>query len=1707
MRRITFLSLVCAFCLAGCTGLDAGWKALRSGDYDEAQRHAIVALSKEPRNPEVYHLVANTALMRGQYDSALKSAEFARTLDGGSEDSEKLIREICAAKKAWACVCESGARSVARGLSMDADDEAFLREGYAALLNGGTGDGYGCYQALNDETLENIDDVKASHAASLAAQGLTQEALAIEETVADPEVSKLRAARRLFALQRSEEAAAKLRDYVGLDGDKETRIANAADVCEDYRAWSLAAEMLAMSSLPDNEVRQAVALRRAFRAEDADNLLKIHFERERSAAQVKAEVNTLLEAGYAESATEAFLTCELCNKDVELAFAVADNLADYGQLSSALQILSELGDTLENDGDAQMQLFVWYYNQQYYPQALLASERAIKQGAGNFDFHAARLHAYVNCRDIQGFERESAAWLATFEAPALEARNEIAKLESKRANWAGVLNTLEPAAAATVLDGESQTLYFQALANLKKYDALDAALDRHGADIAPLKRAQYFFTPETEKYFLKAVNPLLNGSEAEKIDGELAIAEYDLRVLGDEEKAGSAIERVLTLTNRSSYGYERVVAFTNQFGQTDKALAYARQWMDAYPAEDKPCSVLGELYLKHKFLTEAADVYTTYLNRQTDKYKALRHVYQTFTRYNAGDAGLEWTENVCAPVLKTGTNADYLQALTETRLDAYRSMRSKDAERAELLRAEVIRGFVQLLEIRPEKAISFAVDLGSVDAYEEASKAYDAAVKQDVKWRTDQQIHRAKMAVRANRDAAKIKDAVKVVDGDSKATFDLAAMLEKEQGLAYAVDVLETQLSAPKADDREKAYNYLSAWALANGDFIRARQYSAKVEESSVNHADIRLKCAKTAMAMNDWDEAVRHLTWLQASRPDARDVLETQLILARRAPEHIGAQNLFTTTLDGAEGVYHRLEWLSEFFEQYGDRSRALHYAQKAYDVLTVDNPSLKFRLIGLYLYDGALDDERRSKVDELVASLKGTSVWNVTQLVRLSEQAQDAGYAEQAQTWMKEAIAMSPDSRTLRQQKLDMALTSESLGLIALSLEEAAVPPAADMMSLLESRGAMQDAFTAIDMYAQNGEYAMALSGLLRILPAYVQGRGVVATRRALEDYVNVVSEYTPEVSRLLVNHALMGDRPCDAMAWITNVTDGTTWARTAMQCTEAASTLTGLLRSKRAAMSYRNRTNFDTQVVSAFVQQGASDLARQYAEDMGIELTPFEQFERMLYAGDALGALTNLEYASVATTEILEVMQLLAKFGYHAEAIDYAKAHITALPENDAVRAASLAVLLGAPSDAFATVLPGKDAANYAELAPEKIAKLVAVSHIVNWLASAPTYQLGSVIEVATTCAAENPASQAEILAAIDQALLNRDSINSILVTYGQHAMDAGLYDTAVAVYAKLVQAMPSSDYVHRMYSVALARLNRIDEAWHELEEGARCTNMVLDYWERSAALHADSPVSLRLKINGAHRTLHPRQAALYISAAKYALEAADIANAQTWTRTAYQYGKYSVLSGLTQAWENANALADLPDEILQADTSTTLNIEAKRAYLTGDKETAARLFAESAERAPWPLDVWMQNADFYQKTGDVPRLEQTIAQMMTAYPHAYEPYIYRAVFALTQQRTEDAWNDYQTARSLAFEMNGWHMPLVAAAAAQFNADLLKRIYNQEKASGTLNTEKWSETLNATFQNAHLAAQHQMSEQEWRQKGQTFIQKLLPKTVSAF
>ena len=95
------LIILSSLLMTSCTGLVAGWEAQKSGNYDEAMKQAAIALAKDPKNPDVYRLVATTHLARGNYDSAANAADFARTLDGGTEKTESLIRNIRLAQKNW----------------------------------------------------------------------------------------------------------------------------------------------------------------------------------------------------------------------------------------------------------------------------------------------------------------------------------------------------------------------------------------------------------------------------------------------------------------------------------------------------------------------------------------------------------------------------------------------------------------------------------------------------------------------------------------------------------------------------------------------------------------------------------------------------------------------------------------------------------------------------------------------------------------------------------------------------------------------------------------------------------------------------------------------------------------------------------------------------------------------------------------------------------------------------------------------------------------------------------------------------------------------------------------------------------------------------------------------------------------------------------------------------------------------------------------------------------------------------------------------------------------------------------------------------------------------------------------------------------------------------------------------------------------------
>ncbi len=1692
------LAIFSALVMTSCSGLDAGWKAQRAGDYDEAQRQAIIALMKEPRNPDVYRLVATTAMSRGQYDNALKSAQFASSLDGGSDASEQLIREICTAKKDWPCLCEAGLRTTQKNGSLVPEDASRFRQGYDALS--GASESYGCLIALEKQgqTIDNAGKVKAAYAEKLAARGKMREAFAIEDTIDEPSVRLLNASKRLYAMSQPADAASRLREYVATadSSNREQRITEASAVCENYRDWNLQAELLESSQNPEHEISRAIALRKSFRAEDSNAILQSHFARtDRTPLQVLGEVKKLTNAGYGEAAVEAYSSCSACSDDPDSSIEAANVFYNIGQTAVCNQIMTHLSDTHENDSALQVRIFNWYRERKLNNQALYSAEKAAKLGVSDPIFHENRLEAYLDSREIRSFERESAAWIASQEPPATQAREAVARLESKRSNWEGIINILNPVADAGQLKGKPRDLYFKSFQSLKQYKELYDIIGKHGSDLTPLQKADYFFDIEAETEYRNSLAPMLSGSHSEQYTAELKLAEYLIIIKEDEASGRESIDRAIKVSDKQDDAYDKVVQFLRDMGQLPMAIEYAVQWRNAFPKDDRPCAILGRLYLANHLIPEASEAFDAYVSNRDDKYPALRHGYQEFTRFSESEAGLDWVENQTLPVLERGENPEYLYALTESRFDEYKQNPRK---RVTAFRSQIIDGYRRLLNQSPEKALSFAADLTSLEAYEDAADAYDVADQKAEKWRFSQRVERVRIMLLAGRSDKEIQKAVNIAS-DTKETFQMVEMLNKSQALEYGEEILEKQLDDENMETRLRAFSYLVRLNSDDGNFDKIKKYGLKLEDNAPNNADIHMKLAELALSYNDFDEAVRHLTFLQTVRPDAREVLNLEMELARRAPDHAGAQALISTVFDAAEGVFHRLDWISQSFEQYGDIPRALHYAEKAYASSTASNDELKVRLIGLYLRAGSI--ENNTNYQQILNSLQKTALWNAATLQNLSEEAQNAGYYDQAQAWMKEAIALEPEQLSLKRRKLEMALDSESQGQIAMSLEEAIAPPVAEVMDPLRENGSYLDAFSAIELFEQNGEYEMATASLLSVLPYYVEARGITTATRSLKTYSESQPAYQSSIARILAGYLLMGDTPCDALAYAADLEDQSVWARLLIRCQEAQSSIFSSIRDTRQSMSKRRRVRFDEGLYQELVQAGQASIAMKYAQEMEMADGAYEQFERMLLAGSPLDALTGLAKMPVDPEKITDVYGMLVSYGYTKEALDYARQQMNRIPERDKTGISASAILLGAKDKVFLDNIPGDRPDAYESMMPWEVSELIALDELKRWLRDTPTSHMTPVIHIAMQCASRQEQKADEILTATEEAIGQHHSRVSLYVTASQEAVKEGLYQGSLRFLNKLADMVPASDYVHRLYSISLARLGKTNEAWRELEEGSRCTSQLTDYWQRAADMHAESSIEIRQNINAARRRTHPRMSSLLVEAAALSLEQGQIEDANQWAHQAYDSGHHKVLPDLANAYEAANAMNAFPEDLCRGSGTTATNIQARIALAKGDENTAIEKLSDAILSSPWPPDAYAQIIEIMMEQGRMDRVEQLIAQWMSHFPHASRPYAYRAVYDIEQDKTEDAWSDYLSARKRALDTSFWIGPLIQETAKRHKLELAQKLHHNEKLLGSLDDKIWLQNMLTVFSNKDLAAKQQIPYGEYASQGMRFIHAVLP------
>ena len=1664
------LSILGACLLMSCSSLDAGWRAQKAGDYDEAQKQAMIALSREPRNPEVYQLVATTALSRGQYDSALKAAQFARRLDGGTPKTERLIRQISYSKKDWKSLCDAGLRLSTQPAGFDAEDETRMREGFKALQKSMSGDGYGCAAALEARgmTVDGVDKVRHNYVMQLVRSGQYRDALKLADASDNPDLNQLVAARSLFALNRKDEAVGRLQQYVGgaSDTTREMRMAQAAAVCEEYRQYQVEAQLLDGTTSADNELRRIMALRRSFRQDDAANLLDARVaNRKLTPAQTLMDMQTLCDAGYGDMALKTYQACNSCSSNPETVFKAADMLMSARESQAAVQMLADLGDANADNGDVQVRLFDWYRAKKYHAQALLCAERAKKAGIRNDAFDAARLETYVLTREYKTFEREAKAWIDEHDAPAVGARTTVAGIEQSRSNWKGVLEVLKPVNDAHALSGESLDLYLKALSATRNFEQLYGTLSTYRPDMKPESKADYFMDRDAETQFNQSIAPMISAGGMQKFEGELLRAKYLYSVKEDDAAGDKAIAEALEAADYSAYSYTRVVGFYRVLGLFDKALHQARAWTDRYPADPQAWELLGELHLARNEIDDAGVAFEKYQQVKSSP-EAVKVIFGKFSSRNEAHAGVAWVERITRQYEQTSAQNAYIRARAQVYYDQY------FVERDEALRQQyrdlALADYRRIIDAPADgrDLVGDATALTMMDANEDARRAFENAQKSGIGELSDgQRAYYVSVLAKSRRS----DDEIRKVAVTAKTADEVFALTEKLDALqrGEAMDpVLEGYLGDKSTDNRIKAYHYLIRHASANGDVHQINKYNKKLESSAPDNPDVRMEIVRTTISQNMVDESVRHLRWLQMTRPDARDVLNAELTLGRRMPSHQGVQSMVAVALDDAEGVYYRLDWISQFFESYGDYERALYYGEKAYAASTVKDTTFELRLLRLYLRTGKYEGSETAA--ELLDNLRASVDWKPQQVVELAEVAQASGYYRQAQSWMNEAIGLSPDLPGLKVKKLEMALDSEDEGQIALGLEKAVESPMADVSDALIGRGQMRDIISAIDLYEQNGEHALALSTLIQVLPAYLQMRGIVSTRRSIEDLSLFATDYRTEAVEILAHGDLLGDAPCKSLTYASEIEDPEIWARIAVRCPDAHDTMMQSVRSLRSAMTSGRRANFDSSLYASLVQMQQHAIAVDYADEIGMTESPLMQFKRQIIAGSALDAMIGLAESPVGAADHIEVARLLAAYGYAAESADYIQQNIGAMPEGDRPNAAAIAVLLGSSDSNVRKYLPGNANLSLENVNGDTAARLYAAETLKSWMAATDSRNLAPVFYIALSCAKHSESLRSRIFNDIFAEIDRRNQKTTLLLSASDYAVTLGLNDFAQNALTRLKSMMPSSDFVYRSLSIVESRQGKSDLAWNSLQEGANCAPNLGEYWARAAELHAESPVDLRKRINVARLAIMPRQPSLYVNETALALESGDSGRATENARLAYAYGGDSVLPAIADVYESANANSALPEEFYRGSSSRALEVQARMALSRGDADLAMQHYIDAAQRAAWPVQVYGDAIESTLRLNKLPQAEQLIAKMQADYPHAYMPIVYRAVYELAQGRPDDAWQSYLNARHVVFDTEPWVDRIVSAGILYGHDDFVEKIYQAEKSVGAYDATAWLETV---------------------------------------
>ncbi len=1610
MKNRIGLYIIISMLLSGCsTSLDAGWRAFQSGNYEKAQQIAALNMAQKPMDYEVYALSSQVDVAQGRIDEGIRAAQFSVSLNETSATASLTLQKAYAAKSDWSNLCAEVDRARQAG-ALTPDERTHFsayHEASQELLTQGKADAYPCYEMLAQaNAAQDLPDPTASRrafAARLAAQGHYERATQVLSQSDNLEDSLIETAKFDYIRHLRPSAQTKVRSYAEASPANVHLAAETAFAANDF---DLAEELYSIEDSSNNIFNHGITKLRIGKKDEARTIFSNWFTQTHSAEERKQAVRTLTEFGFSEIAAEG---CEKQKDTLKDRFEIAEVFLALGQISYAKRIVESSAENSKDDQKSCILASNWNSDHKFFAEAVRWAERAKELGSVDRAFELKLLKLYSTTREFDTLQKSAQSYIDAEPSLRAQSQCEIAEIYASISDHSRAAEMLAASLKSAPLSPVCETLYVNSLAKTQQFETLYRYLEPQTASgqlthIALAKR--FNENAASEKEFYAALSPCLQDGNPDQYEALFMSAEYAYDVIQNETKGDAEFEKILA-SYANETAYERIVNNYRRYKAPQKALEITKKWQNAYAS---PNSYLNEarIYLADNDFDACMKAYDIYVEKENLKPDAISKVISDFSQSSDDDVGFEWFSHLMSTHdVSSNTELETIKGKLYT--SQAKRIAATDKARSERLRQEGLEAYVRAIETSDgeQNCVRLGNDLqNNVKSPETAILAFEKS-KSSKHYNDNAKLSHLYACIETHCSDTAIKNILGSMT--EKANWSLIrTALRDARRIELAEDHFVQDLSSSNYEKRSTALTELISLYMEKGESNKIRSVLKKYEDAQPNNTQARTLLARQAIRLGYADEAIKQLTWLQMTVPNARENLELGYKLSQSMPDNTAVQTLWNSQLSAAQTQYHRIIWLGDLYEKSGLPKKAIEAYEMALAVSDTNPETIYFNLLNL-----AIQVSDQQRIQTYTDKLKKTTLWNAERLYTLSTSYEKANDLQEAQNMLALALQLEPGNPSYKLQKLSEALKTRNSGLITLTLNQALEPTTANVSDLLIQNNAWLDVFDAIETYAGQGNYELASAMLMQAKTPYILTYGSASYINKLREFAQNATYTADSANEDLAITALESNASTD----LEGVVHGELWAKYLLLNPALFQGTLNKISDLRNTLSAEKREAFDREAYHTLLvgETEPYPLSSRYAERFFSERTDSDQLKDALIKANITDALRRFATNTYDNVTTIDTIVELSTRGYIQEALDEAKRSFVTLDEAFAPLGALILAILGDESDSTYKALKQLNGAQIVSIPPETLALTLNAELIKAWLASLPETAMNSIYEAAMLRALQHPSEADELHQLIQESIQNHVQKSTLWLSYSRYAKTYGFTTQALLALQKASAILPDSQLIYYSMGSCLDALNQTEEAKAAYLKGETVTDNVAVYWKEARNASQTASPAIRAFIAQKQLDIFPNDvsAKLDLISANLASSTPDVAS--TLANELFTATDITRAENVIAVYDDRNYIQNIPKIYAENESFASVLLKARTAYYATQYSDAARLWDQAASRSLWPYAIYTEGLTRLASQKEaLPALEQLAQLTATSLPFAPDGDLFLAISYAKQNEFDKALN---------------------------------------------------------------------------------------------